>query len=62
MSNHNYPPQSEQVCGNCRYYMNYECHRHAPAPILGQMGEAKWPGTDEEGDWCGEWAPQEVTR
>jgi hypothetical protein len=48
------------MCGNCYYYAKYECHRCAPRPDI-LMGDVKWPRTDD-GDWCGEWAPQEVTR
>jgi len=70
---HPYPPRTEQDCGNCFYVMRFdkditqegvdlfECHRKAPAPVLGTGGgfDAYWPDVDEV-DWCGEWAPQEV--
>ena len=37
-----------EACGNCRFYRNGECRRHAPA--TGWRGS--WP---QPNDWCGEW-------
>lgn len=69
-----YPPRLEQSCSNCFYHVHFdkeitcegtdlfECHRHAPTPVIGTEGssfQAYWPDVDEV-DWCGEWAPQEV--
>jgi hypothetical protein len=59
MSNHKYPPLSEQMCGNCRYHKYLKCRRYAPRPA-GITEEACWPVTDKS-QWCGEWAPREAS-
>lgn len=57
--------RDDENCGNCKHYMDGECHRHAPKPILhGQMDQdsldsmdsysVAWPVLDSS-DWCGEW-------
>ena len=61
MTKHGYPPQKEQECLNCRYYFNGDCHRYAPRPELGEQTLAAYWPFDMERDWCGEWAPQEVS-
>lgn len=53
----NYPPLREQMCSNCRYWRDEQCHRHAPPTAIG-MTQPVWPSTDSY-DWCGEWAPKE---
>jgi hypothetical protein len=50
-----YPPIEQQICGNCRYFRNLECRRHAPADRFFGV----WPKPLDI-DWCGEWAPTEV--
>ena len=59
---HPYPPRSKQSCGNCYYRPGNECRRYAPRPALGaQAGyESLWPEVCDD-EWCGEWAPQEVS-
>lgn len=60
---HPYPPRSKQSCANCYYHCpGTECHRYAPRPALGaQAGyESYWPEVCDV-EWCGEWAPQEVS-
>ena len=61
---HPYPPRSEQRCGNCYYHcLGNDCHRYAPRPVLGLLVgyESYWPDVCD-GEWCGEWAPKEVSK
>lgn len=53
-------------CGNCRFYGDLFCKRHAPVlgmkpPSSGMMGEVHsyttWPYTNQE-LWCGEYEPR----
>lgn len=54
--------RDDESCGNCRFYMDRECHRHAPRPkmnaeiVYGEESgvETVWPVLSD-GDWCGEW-------
>jgi hypothetical protein len=67
MNNYGYPLRKDQFCGNCYYSLDkrefdqFICRRKAPSPTFGDESEAYWPIVDKY-FWCGEWAPQEVTR
>lgn len=72
MNNHGYPPLAEQECGNCRYSRKrtddvLSCRRNSPQLTdLRHSDRDKttrwwWPAVCPD-FWCGEWAPQEVTR
>lgn len=49
--NTSWKPES---CANCRFYMQWECHRHAPT-ARGEHSSAEWPRTMAEFTWCGDW-------
>jgi hypothetical protein len=66
-------PRYQQQCGNCYYHVYFdaeitegvevtECRRRAPAPVLRNVGAytTYFPEVDAS-EWCGEWAPQEVS-
>jgi hypothetical protein len=74
MNNHGYPPLDEQECGNCRYSRAttraddvLSCRCKSPwLTDLKHSDDDKtawgwWPAVCPD-FWCGEWAPQEVTR
>lgn len=47
-------PFSDQGCENCMYFLDDECHRHAPKRFDPHIKSAVWPKVANE-DWCGEW-------
>jgi hypothetical protein len=73
MSNHGYPPLDEQACGNCRYsratrtdaVLSCRCNSPKLTDLKFSTDDKTawgwWPAVTPEW-WCGEWAPQEVTR
>lgn len=49
-----------EECGNCRYCVKKECHRHSPEG-RGNLAEwLSWWPTVMCGDWCGEWQEREI--
>lgn len=54
----------KEQCGNCRFYREWECHRHAPVVIqfsnnvfgtgVYAHGETAYPHTQSD-SWCGDW-------
>lgn len=64
MNSHGYPPQVDQNCGNCRFWIQLRdgsdygrCRRHAPRPMPDDAW-GDWPEVFMR-NWCGEWAPRE---
>lgn len=44
----------DERCGNCRFYVDFECHRFPP---YSGPEEDCWPLVPSTG-WCGEWKPK----
>jgi hypothetical protein len=52
-----------ESCGTCLYWINHQCHRHAPMAVLVPQitqPEARWPWVSSA-DWCGDYARMETT-
>ena len=49
----------KERCGECRYWTDQRCHRHAPTST--EEDRANWPITSED-DQCGDFQKKETGR